>query len=312
MAMLLVTGLMILSGCTSSAQGQLEQQALGQEAEHAGLRSLTVYFATCNGYMVPISYPFDDSSGDPIKVATELLLEGPKTEVLFRTIPKGTRLKNCYVSNETVFVDFTSEFNKLVNKKDATKAVKSLCLTLGSIPGVEMVQVLIEGKPIEEIQGIYMNQVLKHSWVNYFGNGDTASKYVVYFADTSGAYMVPVTYGAESSNGIPRKAVERLVAGPQEDSLSAALWPGTRLLDFKIEDGIVYVDFSKKLTAHGGNITGESLFIKSLLLTMGQFSDIKGVQILIEGEIMEYLPEGTQVGVPLTPLREANPFDEVQ
>lgn len=307
---MLGVGTLIISGCNHIGQTKIYKQARAQEAEKSPLRTLTVYFATREGYMVPITYPFTEPSADPARSSVEILLEGPDTENLFRTIPKGTRLKDCYVSNETAFVDFTEEFTHFGSTKEATKAVKSLCLTLGSISGVEMVQVLVEGQPVDEIQGVCMGQILKHSWANYFGSSNTGRQFKVYFADTSAMYMIPVTYVSETSDSIPRKAVEKLVKGPDVNSLAATVWPGTKLLDLKIKGGLATVNFSKEVTGYGGGTTAESLFIKALLLTLGQFSDIKGVQILVEGEKIDFLPEGTQISIPLRPLRDANCYAE--
>lgn len=301
-------GVVVSAGCSSNVQGKAARnsQEEAAEQEKAQVGSVTVYFANGEGYMVPITYPCKDSSSDLVRAAMEKLLEGPQTENLFRTIPQGTRLKDCYVSNETAFLDFTGDFNKLNNAKEATKAVKSLCLTLGSIQGIERVQLLVEGQPVEEIHGVSMGQIMEHSWVNYFGSGEDGIKYIVYFADKSAMYMVPVTYVSDTREGIPRKAVERLIQGPGTQSLLSTVWPGTKLLDLKIEEGIVYVDFSRDVIGYGGGTTAENLFVKSLLLTLGQFSDIQGIQILIDGKSTEYLPEGTQVAAPLLPIREAN------
>jgi germination protein M len=297
----------MFTGCSGDPHTKLDKKARAHEAESSTLSKLTVYFSTCNGYMVPITYPLNQGD-EPVRTAAEILLEGPKTEYLFRTIPKGTRLKDCYVSDGTAFIDFTKEFNKLSNSKETSKAVKSLCLTMGSIPGVDTVQVLIDGKIIDEIHGIPMGQMLKHSWVNYSGSGYTENKYVVYYVDSSGLYMVPVTYASETGDSIPQKAIERLVTGPADSCLTSPVWPGTRLLNLKIEKGLATVDLSEQAIGYGGGTTAESLFVKSILLTLGQFSDIKAVQFLIEGDKVESLPEGTQVGIPLEPIRDANPY----
>lgn len=308
--LLLAAGISVLSGCGGKAPETGHKRAQAQE-EVKPLGSLTVYFSSVSGYMVPVSYPFSGSEGDPVKTAVELLLQGPQSDHLFRTIPKGTKLKDCYVSNETAFLDFTKEIYRLSNSKDAAKAVKSLCLTIGSIPGVERVQVLVEGKTVKEIQGIPMSQIMEYSWVNYFGSKEEGSEYIVYYADCYD-YLIPVTFVSPTPEDIPRKAVERLIAGPGLESLQPTVSPGTELLGLDIKEGVAYVNFSKEAAGWGGGSNGEGRFVKSLLLTLGQFSDLKGVQILVEGKKMDYLPEGTLTGVPLPTLKEANSFDAEQ
>lgn len=303
---------LVLSGCIPKIDG-IDKSAQAVEAEKT-VKSVSVYFSSACGHMIPVAYPLEDPWADPVRTAVELLLEGPPSEYLFRTIPKGTLLKNCYVSNETAYLDFTGEFNKLTNTKDAAKAVKSLCLTMGSIPGVDKVQVLVEGQPLSEIQGVCMGQIMEHSWVNYFGNGSTGTKYVVYFTDCSNQYMFPITYLSESNEDIPRLAVKKLLDGPNTDALKPTAGPGTRLLDFAIKDGVAYVDLSKEGTDFGGEAeAGKKRFVESLLLTLGQFSDLKGVLILVEGKTYDFFPESGRAGGVLStiPVTGANPLEEV-
>lgn len=300
----------LVSGCSPGIQ---EVIGINAEAKEEGkpIADLTVYFANCGGYMVPISYPVEDSSADPLQTAILLLLEGPRSENLFRTIPKGTRLKDSYVSNETAFLDLTHEFSKLSNAKDAARAVKSLCLTVGSLSGVKEVQILVEGKPVEEIHGVAMGQIMQHSWANYFGQDEEGSKYIVYFSDPTATYMVPLTYVSETDEKIPLKAVEKLIAGPEDESLISTVSPGTGLLGLEIGDGIAYVDFSGGIMGSEAGLEQEARFLESLLLTLGQFSDIKGVQILVDGKTKEYLPKGTPIAIPLQPLTEPNKIEVI-
>jgi len=309
--LLLAGSLLFVSGCTPKSHQKLDKTAQAREAGKSD-NNLAVYFASACGYMVPVSYPFDDLSGDPVRTAVELLLEGPRSDDLFRTIPKGTRLKDCYISDDTAFLDFSEEFYQLSNTKDTANAVKSLCLTMGSIPGVEKVQVLVEGQLPSEIHGVSMGTILEHGWVNYSGSEGEGSKYIVYFGDCSSQYMVPITYLTESSESIPRAAVAKLVEGPGVGYLKPTVNNGTKLLGFKIKDGIAYVDLSGEVTEYGKDNAAEDRLVNSLLLTLGQFSDIKGVQMTIEGKIAEYLPGGTQIGRPLQPIpiTKANPVKE--
>ncbi len=307
--MLILVGALVC-GCYPEAQEVLGSGAEA-EAEVQPRTSLLVYFASCDGYMVPISYPVDDPSANPVKTAIHLLLEGPQSEKLFRSIPKGTRLKDWYVSNETVFLDLTHEFYNLSNSKDVARAVKSLCLTVDSLPGVKEVQILVEGEPIEEIHGVAMNQILCHGWVNYFGNGEEGSNYIVYFAHRNASYMVPVTFVSDKDGKIARTAIEQLIAGPESDYLVSAASPGTKLLGLEVRDGIAHVDLAAGIAGFGADAEAEKRFVESLLLTLGQFSDIKGVQIMVEGKLKETLPEGTPIANPLKPLSAPNPVEAI-
>lgn len=310
--MILLAASLVLSGCTSKAYQVLDKTAQAKETGQT-VKSVSVYFSGVCGHMIPVAYPLDESGDDAVRTAVELLLEGPRSEHLFRTIPKGTLLKDSYVSNETVYLDFTKEFNKLSNTKDAAKAVKSLCLTMGSIPGIDRVQVFVEGQPLSEIQGVSMGQIMEHRWVNYYGEDNQGTKFMVYYTDCDYLYMVPITYLSESSEGVPRAAVARLLEGPNTNTLRSTAIPGIRLLNIAIKEGVAYIDFSKEVTAFGEDVEAEKRFVESLLLTLGQFSDVKSVQIMVEGKIQEYLSGSVIIGVPLStiPITSANPLRKV-
>lgn len=299
-------GVFLISGCKNGTPEKIEKPDEIRAARQAQLRNITVYFASPEGYMVPITYSFSKPVEDPAAVAIDKLLDGPNSDFLVRTLPQGTRLKNCYISNDTALVDFSEEFYRLSDSNAANTAVKSLCLTMGSIPGVEHVQLLVDGRPVKEIQGVSMGELLKLSYVNYAGSGEAPNKYLVYYAASKPIYMVPVTYASDTPENLPRKALEKLAAGPGREALYATLWPGTKILGLKIENGLATVNLSKEAVGYGGGTTAEGLFVKSLLLTLGQFSDIKEVQILLEGQKTELLPEGTEIGMPLEPPAYAN------
>lgn len=312
MIIFLLAASLVLSGCVPKAYQVLDKTAQAKETGQT-VKSVSVYFSGVCGHMIPVAYPLEDSGDDAVRTAAELLLEGPRSEHLFRTIPKGTLLKDSYVSNETAYLDFTKEFNKLSNTKDAAKAVKSLCLTMGSIPGVDRVQVLVEGQPLSEIQGVSMGQIMEHRWVNYYGKDNQGTTFMVYFTDCDYRYMVPITYLSESNEGIPRAAVAKLLEGPNTNTLRSTAIPGIRLLNFAIKDGVAYVDFSKEVTDFRGDAEAEKRFVESLLLTLGQFSDVKGVKIMVEGKTHEYISDGAKIGVPLStiPITGANLLEEV-
>ncbi|HEY3298586.1 MAG TPA: GerMN domain-containing protein [Armatimonadota bacterium] len=75
--------------------------------------------------------------------------------------------------------------------------------------------------------------------------------------------------GASSANPIPR---------------------GTKLRHFSIKNGLATVDFSKEFRDNfNGGSEGESLTVDAILRTLGQFPEIKQVQLLVEGQPLDTL-----------------------
>lgn len=272
---------------------------------------VTVYFATKDGFMVPVTYSINKpNSENVVKFAVEKLLSGPESKYLLRTIPAGTKLRNWHIDSHTVVVDFTKDFLKMDSRDQAVLAVNSLCLTLGNIPEVRDVQILVEGKVVEKIHGVTTDQPLEKQYINYSGEKNPEATYKVYFSDPYAVHMVPITLAASSGADLPRKAVEDLLHGPYTKGLGPTVMRGTKLLGLDVEDGTATVNLSREALEYGGGSTAENMFVKSLLLTLGQFPEVKRVQILIDGERVDILPEGTEIGKPLEPPKFANLYDE--
>ena len=86
-----------------------------------------------------------------IKATLEELLKGPRPESsLFTELPPGTELRNFVMQDNTLTVDFS---NEIMNYKGGLSGEKNVItqvvLTLTQIPGVEEVQLLVEGEKVK-------------------------------------------------------------------------------------------------------------------------------------------------------------------
>ncbi|HBT48144.1 MAG TPA: hypothetical protein DEA73_09780 [Peptococcaceae bacterium] len=270
------------------------------------LAQVLVYYATADGrYLVPVTISINPTR-EVAKTAVEKLVAGPPEDGLKATMPEGVKLREVYAltGEKTAYVDFTSDLLKIQDAHEAELALRSLVLTLTELQGIEGVRVMVEGQNIPELAGIKLEEPLKRPpAVNSLVQGKEQEAFVqVYFSDEQALHLVPVAVAAPGSGegDLPRAAVEALLAGPPKDSgLLATVWPGTRLLDFTVRDGVAVVDLSKEAVGYGGGSTMETLFVDSLLWTLTQYPSINKVQLLIEGEKREYLPEGTPIREPL-------------
>jgi germination protein M len=115
------------------------------------IQLVTLYFCTVLGdnhiFYVPVSRVVVGNE-DIFKVTIEELLKGPRPGgFLFNELPAGTKLLNFTLKEGTLLVNFSRE---LLNYKGGLSGEKNILsqvvLTLTEIPGVEQVQLLIEGK----------------------------------------------------------------------------------------------------------------------------------------------------------------------
>lgn len=319
----LLLGILLgISGCFKKAQAPASNTGAGEGSKEIRpllydreLDRVIVYYLTGDGrYLVPVTVTFNPTR-EVAKIAVEKLLAGPQGDGLKPVFPEGVKLQDIYLLNnrQTVYVNLTRE---LLNIKDARQmdlAVRALVLTMTNLVNVKEVQILVEGSKVTEIAGVKLDSPLNRpDSVNSLLKGGSQKGVQVFFNDADARFFVPVTValppGSEADN-LPRAAVLALLAGPPADSgLIRTIWPGTKLLDFKVEGGLATVDFNRQVIGYGGGSTAENSLLNSLLFTLTQFPDINRVQILVEGKKKDYLPEGTAIDKPLARPEFLNPL----
>ncbi len=100
------------------------------------------------------------------------------------------------------------------------------------------------------------------------------------------------------------KSINSLIRGPGSDEInkgSLTLIPdGTRLLSARVEGGTAYLNFNETFRFNPLGREGYLAQLKQVIYTATEFSNIRDVQILIEGVVRDYLGgEGFYIGGPL-------------
>jgi germination protein M len=268
---------------------------------------VVVYFATPDGKnLVPVTLSIKPTS-EAAKIAVEKLLAGPENDFSLPTIPEGTKLKDLYLQDSTAYVDLTEEILN-IPEESSEQTIDALVFTLAEFPAVEDVQILINGQVYQKIGAVDISKPIKKpEAINYYGKSTPSENLAkVYFADSNAIYLVPITIQVDKKDP-SLSALEKLVAGPPKDSgLISTVWQGTKINSLKVEDGLATVDFNVEVLGYGGGSAAETMLVNSVLFTLTQFPEIEGVQFLIDGEKIEYFPEGTDVSSPLSAPRKIN------
>ena len=319
LVLLLVVLAVLGGGCFSKPQpaaqdggGKIakERRPLLGEKE---LGQVMVYYQTGDGnFLVPVTVTFIPTR-EVAKVAVEKLLAGPQGNGLKSVMPDGVKLRDVYIldNQQTIYVDVTKELLQVKDNQQAEKAIKALVLTLTSLDNARYVQLLVEGQSIAAIGEIKTDKPMERPQVvNSLLQNNEQQGVQVYFGDANALYFIPVTVplpAGASQGDLPRAAVMALLAGPPEKSgLTRTIWRGTRLLALKIAEGVATVDLSREVTGYGGGSTAERALLGSLLFTLTQFPEVGRVQLLIEGQKREYLPEGSPIDKPLARPEKIN------
>jgi germination protein M len=112
---------------------------------------VTLYFCTVLGenhiFYVPVSRVVAGKD-DIFKVTIQELLKGPRADsFLFSELPAGTTLRSFKMEGGTLVVDFSRDLLSYKGGLSGEKNIYAqLVLTLTEIPGVEKVQLLVEGE----------------------------------------------------------------------------------------------------------------------------------------------------------------------
>ena len=131
------------------------------------------------------------------------------------------------------------------------------------------------------------------------------TRFYVYFPVyiQSGAYVIPVEYSVPATASTERAAAEALIQGlPQEHGVPVNILPNdVKLLDIKVENRILTVDFSEEIQKLNVGAGGESAVLTSIVNTLAQFPWVDSVKILIQGQKADSLAGHIDISIPLVP-----------
>ena len=107
----------------------------------------------------------------------------------------------------------------------------------------------------------------------------------LYFADSSGKYLVKEERTLPKTASLARETVSQWIKGPavKGATAQASVPTTTILLDIALKENVAIVDLSKEFLQPNSKISPE-VALYGLVNTLTQFSTIKQVQIRIEGK----------------------------
>jgi germination protein M len=130
----------------------------------------------------------------------------------------------------------------------------------------------------------------------------------LYFPSRDGRSLIPETREVRELPAGPeqlKEVVGELIRGPVGGELAPSFPAEARVKSIFVEEptGTAYINFSRELqTEYPGGAWTETLTIYSLVNTLTQdFPDIKQVQILVEGEVIDSLAGHIDASRPFPP-----------
>ncbi|WP_366923459.1 GerMN domain-containing protein [Metallumcola ferriviriculae] len=118
--------------------------------------------------------------------------------------------------------------------------------------------------------------------------GETRSAVVVYYQDSSGKYLLPVTMPIEPTDRAANVALEKLLSGPETEQVKPVIPKGTKLRELYLKDNIAFVSLTQEFLSVGS--TNEvNKAVKAVVLTLTEFPMVETVQILVDGQVVKDL-----------------------
>ena len=99
--------------------------------------------------------------------------------------------------------------------------------------------------------------------------------------------------------------MESLLEGPKVKGEVRVIPAKTKLKSIKVKDGVATVDFSEDLSKRfTGGSTGEEMLVGSIVNTLTEFSEVKSVQLLVEGKKVDSLSGHMDLSKPVGRMKE--------
>ncbi len=261
----------------------------------------SIYLLDSNDYVARTSIA--TCNCDSINVARELIsgltIDGSKSSIIpngFKPIiPAGTSILDIKLEDNILFINFSSELMDIKNDYEE-KMIESLIYTLTSVEGIDKVKIQVEGNDLNKLphSGKILPTVLDKSYGINKKFEITSLKdidsYTVYYVSSynDNKYYVPVTryINNKGDNDKIKIIVDELATAPiYETNLMSYLNGGTELLDYKLEDGILKLNFNNSILDDiaSNNILEEVIYTISLSV-QDLYSDVQEVDFLVENE----------------------------
>jgi spore germination protein GerM len=124
--------------------------------------------------------------------------------------------------------------------------------------------------------------------------------------DRDGSILrIRVTRSLAVSDSPMLDVLQALLQGPSEEErrggLISLIPPGTRIIprNTTVRGNTAYINFSEDFMFNTYGVEGYAAQLRQIVWTVTEFSNVKDVQILIEGRRVDYLGEGIWVGSPI-------------
>lgn len=232
----------------------------------------SIYLFNKSGYLVKASILLDEDSTlkNVKKILSNLIKSNPSkfSNGLSGTIPEGVKVLGVYCGSELVTIDFSKEILD-VDVAFERQMISSIVYSILDIGGIKGVSILVEGKVLDKYPntGEELPLVLDKSiGINKsfdIKSRDNISSVVVYYLEKldDNLYYVPVTKYVNDDRDKIKIIIEELTTSYiYEESLMSFLNSKARLLDYREENDVLFLNFNDYLFDSNDKVLEEVIY----------------------------------------------------
>lgn len=232
----------------------------------------SIYLFNKSGYLVKASILLDEDSTvkNVKKILSNLIKSNPSkfSNGLSGTIPENVKVLGVYCGSELVTIDFSKEILD-VDVAFERQMISSIVYSILDIGGIKGVSILVEGKALDKYPNTLEELPLvldKSIGINKsfdIKSRDNISSVVVYYLEKldDNLYYVPVTKYVNDDRDKIKIIIEELTTSYiYEESLMSFLNSKARLLDYREENDVLFLNFNDYLFDSNDKVLEEVIY----------------------------------------------------
>jgi germination protein M len=283
--------------------------------------AVTGYYKDSSGTLIPVTRNIEKEEGIA-KAAIRSLVHSEQNikfleaKGLSPVLPEDTTVLGMSIKEGTAVVDFSESLLNYENRESEQDVIACIVYTLTEFGTIDGVKILINGHEKEvlkygtDISGILTrdNILINTSKVNLEDKTKKLDLYLFKYINEKYEYILPVSveYIGVNDNQIPKEIISLLSKDYSSKNIYSQLPRNVELLDSRIEDKVLVLDFNSEIRSYGGTAREEAI-LKQVLYSMKQIDGVEKVKMLIEGK-SGHLPEGTDISREMVFPEEINSF----
>jgi len=256
------------------------------EYQYNSMKDVEIYLMNDNNQLTKVEMKIKDASIEELvnSIISKLTISNDSTipTGLKQIIPKNILLKDLYIDEGIVYLNFSKELLKL-KKESIDKIVESISYSLLNLKEITGISIYVEEKNINEIYNrVYPNIITKDYGINKrveLKKLNDLNKVVIYYIDNINEknYYVPITKYLNDEREKIKIIIDELSSNYiYESNLITLLDKNIELVDYQINNDLMILNFNNSIFLNEKNIVEEVVYTISYSV-FDSYNDIETI-----------------------------------